>query len=211
MKYFEIVIFLILAAVNTVVYAEGSKCDDLSSELSKRWQRPVPCYCGKSLSNLEVTTPQRLYVEAVCGLRDASGRWIDLAKEHASLDHYDKDGNMPMGTIYLAGQIALTGTAGMVPSDSGTLSFSSKCDMPNEPAFLRNFCEFKLGSDADYNKLGGPKPSYERGMKCWWSLDISINFIDPIVSLDETDGAGTYARNITVIKKSEPVFGACYQ
>ena len=82
--------------------------------------------------------------------------------------------------------------------------------MPLEPAFLRNFCAFKLGSDADYKKLGGPKPSYEEGMKCWW-VDVTLKIIDPIVSLDETDSAGTYPRNILILKKTKPVFVKCYE
>jgi hypothetical protein len=98
----------------------------------------------------------------------------------------------------------------MEPSNSGDLSFGRKCEMPQEPAFPRNFCVVKLGSDADYKKLGGPKPSNEEGMKCW-SEKVTLKIMDPMVSLGETDSAGTYVRNIVVLKKTKPVFVKCYQ
>ncbi|WP_301102422.1 hypothetical protein [Propionivibrio sp.] len=210
MKRFAIMMLLLLAAISSEARSTAEKCVALSNELSERWERPVPCYCGNELSNLEVTPPRGLRLSAVCGLRDSSDRWIDLEKEKASLDHYDRYGGMPDGEIYLSGQIKLTGSAGMEPSDSGDLSFAIECDMPPEPAFLRRFCEFKLGSDADYKKLGGPKPSDEEGMKCW-SANVTLKIVDPIVSLGETDSAGTYPRNIVVLRKTKPVFSKCYQ
>lgn len=203
-------VLLLLAAIGAEANPKGNKCATLSAELSKSWERPVPCYCGNELSNLEVTPPRGLRVEAVCGLRDTSDRWIDLAKKKASLDYYDKDGGMPYGEIYLSGQIILTGLAGMEPSNSGDLSFATKCDMPQEPAFLRKFCEFKLGSDADYKKLSGPKPTYDKEFKCWRE-NVTLKIIDPMVSLGETDSSGTYPRNIVVLKKTKPVFAKCYQ
>lgn len=153
MKRFTMITFMLLAAVGLEAHSRGNMCVDLTAKLSKTWQRPIPCYCEKALSNLEITPPRGLRVDAVCGLRDASGRWIDLNKEKASLDQYDKNGGMPMGEVYLSGQITLTGTAVMEPSNSGDLSFGTKCNVSPEPAFLRNFCEFKLGSNADYKKI----------------------------------------------------------
>ena len=201
---------LLMAVIGCEAHAKDSKCAALSAALAKAWDKPVPCYCGTELSHLEITPPRGLRVDAVCGLRDPSGRWIELDREKVSLDHYDKQEGMPHGEIYLSGQITLTGSAGMTPSDSGDLSFGTGCEMPKEPAFLRNFCAIKLGSDADYKKLGGPRPSHEEGMKCW-SEEVTLKVIDPIVSLDETDGAGTYARDIVVLKKTQPVFVKCYE
>lgn len=210
MKRFTIITFLFLAVANTDAYAKDNKCADLSAKLSKYWNRPVPCYCGAALSNLEITPPRGLRVEAVCGLRDETGRWIDLEKEKASLDHF-KNGNLPDGEVYLSGQITLTGSAGMEPSNSGTLAFGSECDMQKEPVFQKKFfCEFKLGSDADYKKLGGPKPYNDKEFKCW-RMNVTIKVIDPVVSLGDTDSAGTYPRNIVVLKKTMPVFYTCYQ
>ncbi|MCL2075297.1 MAG: hypothetical protein FWH15_02430 [Betaproteobacteria bacterium] len=180
MKFFMIAVLMLFASIGSEAYSEGSKCSALSVEMSASWERHVPCYCGDELSNLEVTLPQGLRVDAVCGLsdlRDSSHRWVDLHKEKASLDYYDEHGYLPNGVIYLSGQITLTGSVSMEPSDSGDLLFSTNCDMPQEPAFLRKFCEFKLDDDSNYKKLGGEPPSYDKEMKCW-TVDATLRFID---------------------------------
>ncbi|MFT3736121.1 MAG: hypothetical protein QM776_14055 [Rhodocyclaceae bacterium] len=97
MKQSVTVTLLVLAVAAPAAYAKQSKCAVLSKRLSESAQTDVPCYCGKALANLEVTVPSGLRVDAVCGLRTVSGRWIDLRKEKASLDRYGKDGSRPAG------------------------------------------------------------------------------------------------------------------
>ena len=211
MMRLTIALLMFLATIGTVAHSKDNKCAALTAELSKGYGRPVVCNCGSELSNLEITPPRGLRVDAAC-LRDAfTGHWIDLKKEKVSLDYYDKNGNLPMGEIYLSGQMTLKGSASMEPSDAGELSFSTKCNMPNEPAFLTNFCEFKLGSDADYKKLGGPKPRYTTDGKMCWYNNVTLKIINPVVSLNDSDGQGTYPSNIVVLKKTKPVFVKCYQ
>ena len=208
MKLFAIIFWIFLATISSVAYSKDDKCVALSAELSKSYGRPIICNCGSELSNLEITPPRGLRVKAAC-LSNSKGRSIDLNKEKVSLDYYDKKGNMPMGKIYLSGQLTLIGSAAMEPGYGGELGFYTKCDMPNEPAFLRKFCEIKLGKDSDYKKLGGPKPSYKESMTCW-SKKVTLKIIDPTVSLDERF-EGTHPSNIVVLKKAKPVFFKCYQ
>ena len=209
MKLFEITFWIFLATISSVAYSKDDKCTALSAELSKSYERPVICNCGSELSNLQITPPRGLRVKAAC-LSNSLGGSIDLNKEKVSLDYYDKNGNMAMGEIYLTGRLTINGTARMEPGNAGNLWFSTKCNIPDEPAFLRNFCEFNLGSDADYKKLGGPKPSYKENMKCW-SNKVMLKVTDPIVNLIDTDSGGTYPSNIAVLKKTKPVFFKCYQ
>ena len=208
MKRFAIIFWMFLATISSVAYSKDDKCAALSAKLSKSYERSVICNCGSELSNLQITPPRGLRVKAAC-LSNSSGRSIDLNKEKISLDYYDKNGNMPMGEIYLTGQLTLTGSATMEPSNAGELEFYTKCDMTDEPVFLGNFCEFKLGSDADYKKLGGPKPSFKESMMCW-SNKVTLKVIDPVVNLND-QSTGTYPSNITVLKKTKPVFFKCYQ
>lgn len=208
MKLFAIIFWMFLATISSVAYSKDDKCAALSTELSKSYGRPIICNCGSELSNLQITPPRGLRVKAAC-LSNISGSSIDLNKEKVSLDYYDKNGNMPMGQIYLSGQLTLTGSAAMEPNYGGELGFYTKCDMPNELVFLRKFCEIKLGKDSDYKKLGGPKPSYKENMMCW-SNKVTLKIIDPTVSLDERF-EGTHPSNIVVLKKTKPVFFKCYQ
>src|SRR5437879_6328760 len=88
------------------------------------------CYCGSQLSNLTVTLPPGLRVEAVCGLRfnSSSGpRYIDLAREKLSLDSYHH-GDYPKGHIYLSGtmQTPITGTVTTEEAPAGSLWFNAK-------------------------------------------------------------------------------------
>lgn len=209
MKHFIVSMFLVLAS-NFSVAGTQDKCAAISSDLAKSYGRAVPCYCGNDLSNLEITPPAGLQVYAACDLREGSGRWIDLKKEKASLDYYTKQGDMPNGHIYLTGQIIRTGIVSMEPDNGGELYFTTKCDLPDEPAFIKRFCSFKLGRDADYVELKGPKPSYKPEMKCW-SSEATLRIINPIVSIDDSDGAGTSPSKIVALKKTKPVFSKCYE
>ena len=99
----------------------------------------------------------------------------------------------------------------MEPGNAGDLWFGATSgDARDKPVFLTYFRSFKLGRDSDYRKLGGPKPSYQEGMKCW-SLDATLRIIDPKVVLIGTDSGGAYPRDIVVLKKTKPKFWKCYQ
>jgi hypothetical protein len=210
MKRFAIIFWMFLAAISSLAYSKNDKCAALSEKLSKSYERSVICNCGSELSNLQITLPRGLRIKAAC-LSNIFGSSIDLKKEKVSLDYYDKSGNMPMGEIYLSGQITLAGSARMEPSEGGDLYFGTKCNIPHEPAFLRNFCQFRLERDADYKKLGVPKPRYTAdGMMCWFNK-VTLNIINPVVSLNDSEGAGTSPSNIVVLKKTKPVFFKCYQ
>jgi hypothetical protein len=207
----KLAFLIFLVTIGTVAYSKDNKCAALLAELSKSHGESVLCNCGSALSNLQITPPRGLRVDAACLRGASSGSWIDLKKEKVSLDYYDKNGNMPMGEIYLSGQITLTGSASMKPGEGGDLYFGTKCNIPDEPAFLRNFCQFRLERDADYKKLGVPKPRYTTdGMMCWFNK-VTLNIINPVVILNDSEGAGTYPNNIVVLKKTKPVFVKCYQ
>jgi hypothetical protein len=210
MRHLFIALILSAFAMSVPAKTNGNRCAKLSATLSKAWEKAVPCHCGNTLSNLELTLPSGLRVEAVCGLRDAAGNWIDLAKKKVSLDVFDKQGNMPDGIITLSGQIILAGTAKMEPSYGGDLSFATKCDIPDQPAFLRNFCKFRLENDSDYKKLSGPKPVSGNESACW-SKQVTLEIVDPEVHLSESPGAGTYPRSIRVLKSNKLKFAKCYQ
>jgi hypothetical protein len=210
--------FLLVATLgmlpfSVATYAQTNQslksCVALSKKLSDSWQRPVPCFCGKQLANLEITPPQGLQVEAVCGLSDSSGAWIDLTKQRVSLDKYDKQGNSPSGEIYLSGSITLNGTANMEPSNSGDLSFYKKCDDSKMTLFQRKFCDFKLGSDSDYAKFDAPKPVSSHP-KCW-RKKAKLRIVDPVVTISDADHAGTYPRDIDVLHSTKTIFYKCYE
>ncbi|MCL2525346.1 MAG: hypothetical protein FWF20_11145 [Betaproteobacteria bacterium] len=208
MKHFMIAALMLLVAIGAGAHSEENKCSTLSAEWS------VPCYCGDELSNLEITLPRGLRVDAVCGLSGSQG-WIDLHKEKASLDHYDEHGNMPQGYIYLSGQITLTGSISMGPNSEYPSFRTSYCNMPQAPAFLREFCDFRfdshaVNSDTIYKKLGRPRSFHEKEMQCW-SEEVTLRIIDPFVILEDSCKGGTYPGNIVVLKKTKPVFWKCEQ
>jgi len=160
------------------------------------------CYCGSQLSNLTVTLPPGLRVEAVCGLsiRDPKDRSvhrsIDLTREKLSLDRY-RNGDYPQGSIYLSGTMQpITGTVSAEPGPAGDLWFHAKRNLRG-PVFWENHLnELKLETDEDHKKLRAPTEG-----ECW-EAQATIRISNPVVFLGETDQDGTRA-DFEVIRVSK--------
>ena len=165
------------------------------------------CYCGSQLSNLTVTLPPGLRVEAVCGLsindpKDRSvHRSIDLAREKLSLDSYHH-GDYPKGHIYLSGtmQTPITGTVTTEEGPAGSLWFNAKPNRRGPIFWEYHLKTLGLGTDEHYKKLRAPTLAVTQG-ECW-KAEATIRIRNPSVLLGDTDEAGTGA-DFDVIRVSE--------
>ena len=209
MKHLAAAVATLAITALAPTYGRDHTCGTRSARLSQQAGQHIPCYCGRDLGNLEVTPPVGTRVEAVCALRAGPGKWIDIRTRKASLDR-DVDGNLPQGVIYLSGKLVLSGTAWFEPGNAGELWFSTgRVNRPERPLFRdQAFDKIKLGRDADYQKLGAPKPDYSFP-KCW-TMQVTLEIIDPTVTLEDTDFAGTTARDIVVSKRSARRARKCY-
>ncbi len=165
------------------------------------------CYCGSQLSNLTVTLPPGLRVEAVCGLsindpKDRSvHRSIDLTREKLSLDSYHH-GDYPKGHIYLSGtmQTPITGTVTTEEGPAGSLWFNAKPNRRGPIFWEYHLKTLGLGTDEHYKKLRAPTLAVTQG-ECW-KAEATIRIHNPSVLLGDTDEAGTGA-DFDVIRVSE--------
>lgn len=202
----------VLTSFLLVATAAGSGADRCKAHAETRAPSMIldsneRCYCGTQLSNLTVTLPAGLRLEAVCGLHFVypERRQIDLTKEKASLDTYTNGGSYPEGHVILSGTAkeTITGQVSVEEGPAGDLWFRAK---PNHegPVFGGIYLrELDLGSDEDYKKLRAPKPNDING-KCY-SAKATIRIRDPIVLLGQTDQAGTSAKfDLIRISKYQP-------
>ena len=195
-----------IALFATPALAEQKLCEALSKSLSELWQYKAACQCGTELSNLEVTLPTGTHLEAVCDLYDSNEKPVDLNKTKISLERYDSSGGYPaIGSIYISGELVLTGTVRIEPSNSGAMWFTPKLlKTPKKSVFTKNFLSsFKIENDVDYKKFGAPGPAH---VTCL-TADATIMVRGLEVRLIGNDHRGTYPRYIDVLKVS--VFKKC--
>ena len=207
MRYQLLVLPVLFALWPTLTFSESQNCTQSRSP----WWEPNEnrkCYCGSQLSNVTVTLPVGLRLEAVCDLtlRGAnSTRIIDLTKEKVSLDAYNNEGNYPKGFIYLSGTMkeVLTGTVKVEEGPAGALWFHA-VPAHDRPVFWKHhLSELTLGSDEHYKKLRAPKPGKFQGER--QSAQATIRILNPIVLLGQTDEAGTDADfDVVQISKFKP-------
>lgn len=206
-----LVFTILFTMVPIPVLAETTSCKELASSISQKtqqaWLAPYStCFCGSQLSNLTVTLPPGLRVEAVCGLHFVSYRpqnieLIDLTREKLSLDSYRR-GNYPFGTIFLTGtmQSTITGTITVHEGPAGSLWFRAKPNRRGPVFWEYHLKELNLGTDDDFRKFGAPKPATLHG-ECQ-AAETTIRIRNPIVVLGNSDQKGTSA-DFDVIRVSE--------
>jgi hypothetical protein len=218
----EIQKYLLLFAIAlfpATTFAEQKPCEALSS----KWGSGATCQCGNVLSNLKVTAPKGFRLKDVCQFRHypfeadlknigpkdrkaslgdsgPSGSYpLDLKHNKASLDESSPSGEYPIGTIYLSGELFLTGTVVVDPSDSGTMFFyptPKQFTFPRETVFAKRFRSFKLGSKEDLKNFNVTKEMLSR---CW-EAETKIRLRDIAVELSDSDSAGTYPRKVKVLR-----------
>lgn len=192
--------------------AAPERCKELSETLSASQQSSVVCHCGDELSKLEVTLPKGTHLEAVCGLTSidpntGAGKQIDLNKFNMSLDRYDSSGNLPLGHIYLKGEMVLTGEVKIEPSDAGTVWFyPDNLDFPKKSVFTDKFGVIKIVNEDDYKNLRATKFLSQGG--CWFAK-AKIRVIGVEVNLSDTDYEGVYPGKVEVLQVAP--FNSCVQ
>jgi hypothetical protein len=192
--------------------AAQDRCKELSETLSASQQSSVVCHCGNELSKLEVTLPKGTHLEAVCGLisidpNTGAGKQIDLNKFNISLDKSDSSGNLPLGHIYLKGEMVLTGEVKIEPSDAGAVWFyPNNLDFPKKTVFTAKFNVIKINNEDDYKNLHATKFLSQGG--CWFAK-AKIKMIGMEVNLSDTDYEGVYPSKIEVLKVT--AFNSCVQ
>lgn len=175
--------------------AQAKSCKEYAEYRSGYTFDNEVCYCGSELSNLTVTLPSSLKIEAVCGLRYQypETHWIDLKTEKVTLDTYTENGDYLTGFVILSGTMKETtaGTVRVEEGPAGSLWFDAK---PNResPVFSEyHLKELDLGTDEHYKKLRAPRPETMNG-NCR-EAQATIRIRNPIVLLGDTDEAGTGA------------------
>lgn len=134
--------------------AFASECQTRSDLLTQHYGRPVSCYCGSELTNIEVTLPKGLVLTRACNLRFPDGHSPDILKEHISLDSYDSSGNSLDGEFLLKGKLRLIGYVRYEPSDGGDLWFRPSIPvLTKQTAFEPNFRIFALRQEDAYSKF----------------------------------------------------------
>ena len=173
----QLILLFLCVLVSSSAFAVSEKCQE-------------GCYCGSELSNLTVTLPPGLKVSMVCGLylrsRPGPGSHIiDLTREKLSLDRY-YDGDYPYGEVYLSGtmQTPITGTVSTEEGPAGSLWFNAKANRRGPVFWEYHLKSLTLGSAEDYKKLRAPTS------ECW-EAEATIKIRNPIVTLGDTDEAGT--------------------
>lgn len=161
------------------------------------------CYCGPQLTNLTVTLPRGLRVEAVCGLRfvtSSGSHNIDLSREKLTLDSY-RQGDYPKGHIFLSGVIQepIIGTVRFDEGPAGTLWFNASSINRRGPVFWEHHLKsLSLGTELDFKKL---RATTLKEGQCW-EAEATIKIRNPSVLLGDTDEAGTGA-DIDVIRVAD--------
>lgn len=204
MRYQLLVLPILLSLWPTVTLLGSQGCEQSRSTWWGSYENKG-CYCGPQLSNVTVTLPPGLRLEAVCGLhlRGDSIHTYDLSKEKVSLDTYTPEGSYPQGFIYLSGTMkeVVTGTVTVEENPSGKdLWFKAALDHERPLFWKHHLTSLDLGSDEHYKKLRAPKPDESQG-KCQ-SAQAIIRIRNPIVLLGQTDEAGTDA-DFDVIRVSK--------
>lgn len=139
---------------------------------------------------------------------------IDLSKEKASLDRY-KNGTIPFGTIYLSGEITVTGKITFDPGPAGDIWFYPEWEFSQlGTAFSKEVSNFKF---LDENQAAAFKVD-ESLLKVDLKVDeegyvkvVEVCVVAPAkirisglrVSIGGTDEAGAYPVNTKVLHVGE--------
>lgn len=103
-------------------YARAQACSTPLASVSEVNLDRSGCECGKPLANIALTSPGGLRLVAACSLSwDGVGK-IDLTKTRLALDG---QGPYPLGQLYFAGPIELSGTVWRNITDSSEMGFAS--------------------------------------------------------------------------------------
>lgn len=186
--------------------ANDSECRSRSALLTQHLGRPVACYCGAELTNIEVTLPKGLVLGRACNLRFPDGRSPDIRKERISLDKYDSSGNTLDGEFLLRGELHLTGYVRYEPSNGGDLWFRPSVPvLKQQTAFEPNFRFFALRQESAYSKFRLSKRLRANSMCTQAKAEVAFRGFKVLVN--ESEEAGISPLNIEVKGVSD--FSAC--
>ena len=202
-----VIVTILCALLPMPAYSAPPSCKEYVKSQRAGWwvEERTVCYCGSQLSNLTVTLPPGLRVEAVCSLRFDTGAEqhdIDLTRERLSLDNY-RHGDYPKGGVFLSGttQNPVSGTVTMSDDPYEGLSFSANGHNRRGPVFWESHLKrFSLGTEEHYKQLRAPKQNEARN--ACWEAEATIRIRNPAVLLGDSDEAGTTA-DLDVIHVSE--------
>jgi hypothetical protein len=159
------------------------------------------CYCGADLNKVKLAVPKKLKLEAICGLSDLDGNAIDLRGKRIAFDHpvkNDLNGTRAESTLYLSGELILSGEVRYEPGEAGSLYLNTPdANELTQSAYLAT----KLRSielDGVSDKIKIP----DKSANCLVAqATIKVHGLQ-IVN-QEGDANGATPKNITILKISE--------
>ena len=175
-------------------FAADGKCPTWPS-----YYQPEFCNCGAQLKNLSLATPKNTNVMSAC-LEDRSAggrRLIDLKKEKLNLENSNDYGEYPHGTIYLRGEMTISGEVIVDEGPSGVFWFKPQWEFshPKTP-FSIMMNSFKFLDENDSNAFKINEKLVRQGCSV---AQATIRIIGFRVLIGGTDEAGTYPVGTKVI------------
>ena len=156
------------------------------------------CNCGAQLKNLEITPPNGMKVMSACLSDQTSSpeRVIDLSKEKISLDKRSDSGNIS-GTVYLSGNLIITGEVYVDEGPSGSAWFTPYWEFSKlNTDFSRELSYFKLLNDDELIPFKIDRDLLNKGCS---RAPATIEIDGFRVLIGGTDEAGTYLVNTKVL------------